>query len=66
MADNTTKIEQLEAILDAGALEGSVDGQRVRFASFAEIRKRIQELQDADDTQTGRRPRAANIKLTGW
>ena len=65
MADNTTTIAALEALLNAGVLEGQVDGQRVRFASTADIRKRIAELTRTDDTLTERRPAAASIDLSG-
>lgn len=66
MADNSTTIAQLEEILNAGVLEGQVDGQRVKFNSSAEIRKRIRELQANDDTQRGRRPVSSTINLGGF
>lgn len=67
MADNAQKIADLEAILDAGATSGQVDGRRVDFASFADIRKRIAELKATDDATTTaqRRPAASTIKLGG-
>lgn len=49
MPDNSTKIADLEAILDAGATAGNVDGQQVSFASHDQIRRRINELKAADD-----------------
>ncbi len=65
MASNAEKIRQLEAILDSGALEGSVDGQTVKFQSPQDIMTRIRQLQARDCTQRKRRPVIASIKLGG-
>lgn len=67
MPDNSATITQLEAILNSGATSGTVDGQSVSFRSQSEIRARIRELQEADDSLRGRRPRVASIRVdTAW
>jgi hypothetical protein len=61
--DLAATIAQLEALLDAGALEGQVDGQRVRFAGPDEIRRRIRELYESDTATRGQRPASYSLKV---
>lgn len=49
MADNSVKIAELEAILQAGASRVVVDGHDVTY-DFAEIRRQLAELKRTDDT----------------
>ena len=65
--DNSTEIERLQAILNAGATQVVVDGQTVTF-DFRQIRARIRELKAEDDTNDYTvRPTVARMNLsTGW
>lgn len=65
MADYSTEIARLEAILNAGAKSVTTDGQKVDY-DFDAIRKRLAELRALDDNSLPKRPRAANIRLTGF
>lgn len=65
MADNSAEIARLRAILDSGATEVNIDGQRVRVDPAA-VRARLRELIADDDTETVKRPRAATIDLSGF
>ena len=47
MADNATKIAALQSVLDTGATDVSVDGERVRYDPAA-IRRRIRDLKTED------------------
>lgn len=65
MADYSSEIAQLEAILNAGTSSVSVDGMSARY-DLAEVRKRLAELKALDDMQRamGRaRPVASTIRL---
>ncbi|AMV16589.1 phage head-tail joining protein [Planctomyces sp. SH-PL14] len=64
MADRTAEIAVLEALLNSGALETEVQGRRIKFASHADLRKRIIELRAESEGRT-RRPRAAQIYMGG-
>ncbi|MEO0966541.1 MAG: hypothetical protein AAFY08_15675 [Planctomycetota bacterium] len=66
MADNTTQLAQLRAIRDSGVLQGTVDGQVVRYRSLAEINAVINHLEATDDaTAVPSRPRSGGIDLSG-
>ena len=65
MADNSVKIAELQAILQAGASNVSVDGTSVSY-DLAEVRRQLRELMASDNTQKGRRPVAASINLGGF
>lgn len=58
-----TQIAHLEAILDTGASEVFVDGQKVVYDLDA-IRSRLAELRREQDHM--RRPRSATIDLSGF
>ena len=62
MSDNSTKIENIEAIQNEGAASVNVDGVSVT-RDFGELRKRKQELIQTDDTLAKQRPRIAAINL---
>lgn len=57
------QIAELEAILDAGASEVTVDGQRVRY-DLDSVRRRLAELRRQQDAT--KRPRASQIDLSGF
>lgn len=65
MPDNSAKIAELQAILQAGANSVSVDGTTVAY-DLAEVRRQLRELMANDRTQSGRRPVASNINLGGF
>jgi len=65
MADNSTKIATLQAVLDTGATTMTVDGITVAV-DHASIRKRIAALREADPTLNHARPRASKINLGGF
>ena len=65
MPDNSAKIAELQAILQAGANSVSVDGTTVAF-DLAEVRRQLRELMASDRTNSGRRPVAASINLGGF
>lgn len=65
MPDNSVTIAELEAILNAGQSEISVDGLRTKI-DLGEIRRRLTELRatDADNIAAKMvRPTVARIKL---
>jgi hypothetical protein len=64
MADRTAEIAILEAALNSGAKDVTVDGNRVVYQDAAAIRRRIVELQNETNGRS-RRPRAAQIWLGG-
>lgn len=62
MSDNSTAIENIEAIQNEGAASVNVDGVSVT-RDFGELRKRKQELIQTDNTLAKQRPRIAAINL---
>jgi hypothetical protein len=65
VADYSTEIAALEAILNAGTSSVSVDGMRVQH-DLESVRKRLAELKALDDSivaQGKRRPPSARVKL---
>lgn len=63
MADKSTEIAALEAILDSGARQVTVDGVTTSFSDATQIRKRIRELQVETDGDQRRKPRVSTINL---
>jgi hypothetical protein len=66
--DNTTEIEALEAVLNTGALQVTVDGQTIRYRDPDAINARIRQLKREDSTGKYRemkRPSCATIILGG-
>lgn len=58
-----TEIANLEAILNAGASQVSVDGRNVAY-DFDAIRRRLAELRRKQDAT--KRPRVAQADLSGF
>jgi len=52
VADNTSKIAELEAILYSGVLQGTVDGVTVRYHSATQLKSIIDGLKRDDTTGT--------------
>lgn len=61
--DNTTKIAELEAILENGASSVSADGTTVNY-DLDQIRKQLRSLRGEDDDQKARRPVIASLNLS--
>lgn len=64
MADNTAKIAELEAILDAGVTTINVEGT-VTTIDLNVIRQQLRDLRATDDTQKTRKPRIATLDVSG-
>ena len=64
MADNTAAIAAIDTILNTGATDVEVDGQRVKYDQ-AQLRKQRAILAAADDTLKSKRPVASTINLSG-
>lgn len=64
-AEIETKIAELEAVLESGATQISVDGTSTSF-DHDSIRKQIQALRSQHSTMKKRRPRASRINLGGF
>lgn len=62
MADNSERIEQIEAILRSGAKTVTVDGVTTSF-DLESLRRELRLLRGTDDTLRGKRPVAARINL---
>lgn len=65
MANRSTEIAVLEALLNSGSLETEVQGRRMKFAIPADIRRRIVELRNESEGGRKRRPVSAQIFLGG-
>ena len=65
MADNSTSIAEIRAILRQGARTVTIDGQTVVY-DFDELRRELRELMADDDSDKGRRPVATRITLAGF
>lgn len=63
--DYTSEIAALEAAYASGALQVTVDGQSIRFASAGDLLARINRLRDLDDTASSARPRSMSVNLSG-
>ena len=62
MADNTAKIAELRAILEAGATSTTIAGTSVTV-DLDQVRKQLSRLMAEDDTQRSRRPRLSSVNL---
>lgn len=65
MPDNSTKIAELEAILETGATTVTVDGQTI-VRDLDVVRSQLRRLQADDTTDKNRRPVSARINLAGF
>ena len=67
MADNSTKIAEIRALLESGARSISVDGQNVTL-DLASLRKELNRLINDDDATVAnmRRPRMSSVNMTGF
>jgi len=63
MADNSTEITELEEVRHMAADSVSVDGLSAAINQGL-VSKRLRDLRERDDTEAGRRPYAARIKLS--
>ena len=61
MADHSVEIAKIESILNAGTSHVSVDGLSASYDLDA-LRKRLQELKDADDNSP-KRPRILTARM---
>jgi hypothetical protein len=64
MADNSTAIAEIEAILNTGVSSATVDGQAVTY-DLDQLRRRLRELKASDDDAT-KRPTSLKINLSGF
>lgn len=64
MADNSARIAEIQQILRAGVASQTTDGVTTAF-DIPSLRKELRQLMAEDDTQAGRRPASATIKVTG-
>ena len=64
MADNTARIAEVRTILRAGVSSTTVDGVSVSY-DLGSLRRELRELIAEDNTEAGRRPTIARIKLSG-
>lgn len=65
MPDHSTEIANIRAILNEGVTETVRDGMTVKW-DHEQLRRRLRELEAADDKNRGRRPVASSINLSGW
>ncbi len=65
MADNSTRIAQIQEILAEGVSTVVRDGTTVTW-NLDQLRRELRQLEAADDTNRGRRPVAASINLGNW
>ena len=64
MADNTARIAELRATLEAGVTSTSIAGTTVSV-DLSQIRIELTRLLAEDDTQRARRPRISSVNLSG-
>lgn len=64
MANNTAEIARLEALLRNGVTTVTVAGVTTTL-DLNEIRRQLEYLRAADDSQAGRKPRIATINAGG-
>ena len=62
MADNTTRIAEIQELLRTGASRVMKDGVSVDY-DLGALRNELRKLQATDDTQAGRRPVCSRINL---
>lgn len=65
MPDNTDRINEIEAILRAGAKRVSLDGVTIDY-DFAALRAELRQLKATDPSYRAKRPAAARIHLGGF
>ena len=65
MPDHSAEIANIRAILNEGVTETVRDGITVKW-DHDRLRRRLRELEAADDTHRGRRPVASSINLGGY
>lgn len=65
MADNTSKIAAIRAILEAGVSTVNIGGEQVSY-DFDALRRELRRLEAEDDTARARRPPISRIDLGGW
>lgn len=63
MPDNSAKIRQLQALLDAGITRATVDGETVDFGDEERIRRRLRELKASHTSPRKKLPRYVPIDL---
>lgn len=63
MPDNSAAIAKIENLLNTGATEAEIDGQKVKLDHTA-LRRRLRELQATHDDATTPRPRVAQVDLS--
>jgi len=64
MADNTTRIAELRAILESGETSIASDGTSVQY-DLKQIRQELNRLLQTDDTNRLIRPRLSSVNLSG-
>jgi hypothetical protein len=62
MANNTTRIAEIDAILRSGVRAFTNDGTTITH-DFAELRRERRRLIESDDTLSGKRPPIAVLDL---
>lgn len=67
MADNTTKIAEIRALLESGVKTTTVDGQTVSL-DLDSLRQELRRLVDEDDATTSnlRRPHMSSVNMGGF
>jgi len=65
MANNTTRISEIEEVLRSGVVQWSNDGSSGAH-NFAELRKELRELKASDDTVGNKRPTGFTVNLGGF
>jgi len=65
MADNSARIAEIEAILQAGAVSVTIDGVSVTY-DFDTLRSELRKLRQADDVEKSRRPTSTTVRLGGF
>lgn len=63
MPDNSSKIRQLESLLDAGLTSATVDGETINFGDEERIRRRLRELRATHTTPRKKLPRYVPVDL---
>lgn len=62
MANNTTRIAEIRAILQAGVSSVNIGGEQVNY-DLSALRDELRALEKTDDTQKKKRPMVVSIKL---
>ncbi len=64
MADNTTRIAELRAILEEGVTSSTIDGTSISV-DLKQARLELNRLVRADNTQRLVRPRLSTVNISG-